>query len=434
MENGDDSDDSSIEEMRRRCRHARKFIDGSLSNFFDEEDESNEDLVLPRTREVKWIHQRLVWSSHLRLLQHENLFKRTYRMSLEAFNKLKGLLGDKVKVRPERSPVLENITPEIVMAIGLRYLSGGKCLDLKNVYGLSLASVYRVRDMFIDAVNSCPELVSTIRMPETIDEMREVAQGFEQYSTSQLIRGCIGCIDGYLATTTKPTMKDSNNNPRAYYSGHYGVYGLNVQAVCDKQSRFIFFGVVAPGKCGDQVAFERTPLWHYIRHLPAGYFLIGDAAYSVGESMLTPFTGGHRNDPIKDAFNFFLSQLRIRIEMAFGLLTNKWRILHSPLQTNLPRCSDILMACARLHNYCIDEDGGTDLSNDEALTFIQRMPPVNNAPFGWPFLPTVETYRSISGTSMTRDMLLRRVEQQGMRRPNANLERRRYELHEVGLM
>ena len=147
-------------------------------------------------------------------------------MSLAAFNKLRGLLHNKITVRFERCPVQEPITPEIVMAIGLRYLSGGKCLDLKNVYGLSLASVYRVRNMFLDAVNSCPELVSTIRMPEMIDEMREVAQGFEQYSTSQLIRGCVGCIDGYLATTTKPTMKDSNNNPRAFYSGHYGVYGL----------------------------------------------------------------------------------------------------------------------------------------------------------------------------------------------------------------
>ena len=125
-----------------------------------------------------------------------------------------------------------------------------------------------------------------------------------------------------------------------------------------------FFGVVAPGECGDQVAFERTPLWHCFCDLPAGYVLIGDAAYSVGESRLTSFTGGHRNDPTKDAFNFFLSQLRIRIEMAFGLLTNKWRILHSPLQTNLGHASDILMACARLHNSCIDADGWTDLTND----------------------------------------------------------------------
>jgi hypothetical protein len=79
-----------------------------------------------------------------------------------------------------------------------------------------------------------------------------------------------------------------------------------------------FFGVVAPGKCGDQVAFERTPLYDYVRNLPPGYYLIGDAAYSVEDSLLTPFTGGHRNDAIKDAYNFFLSQLRIRIEMAFG--------------------------------------------------------------------------------------------------------------------
>jgi hypothetical protein len=98
-------------------------------------------------------------------------------MSLQAFNKLKGLLGDKVKVQLERCPVAEPITPEIVMSIGLRYLSGDKCLDLKNVYGLSLASVYRVQDMFIldAAVNSCPELVvSTIRIPEIIELRRTI--------------------------------------------------------------------------------------------------------------------------------------------------------------------------------------------------------------------------------------------------------------------
>ena len=66
-------------------------------------------------------------------------------LSLQAFNKLKGLLGDKVKFRLERCQVAEHITPEIVMSIGLCYLSGGKCLDLKIVYGLSLPSVYSVR-------------------------------------------------------------------------------------------------------------------------------------------------------------------------------------------------------------------------------------------------------------------------------------------------
>ncbi len=78
-------------------------------------------------------------------------------MSFAAFNQLSGLLRNKSTVRFERCPVQEPITSEIAMAIGLRYLSCGKRLDLKNVYRLSLASVYSVRNMFLDAVKLCPE-------------------------------------------------------------------------------------------------------------------------------------------------------------------------------------------------------------------------------------------------------------------------------------
>ena len=444
-------DDSSLEdEDVRSNRHAIRLFgigeNSVLSLYFlndnDVQDEDDDETLQQHrvsTREPKWIHLRLCWESHVAVLVHENLFGRTYRMSVDAFRNLRDLLGESIYLQAHRTPVPEPIYPELVMAVGIRYLSGGKCLDLKNAYGLSLPSVYRTRDIFIDAVNSCPDLIDRIKLPQTLEEMAAVARGFEEHSTSQLIRGCIGCIDGFLAVTRRPTMKDSNNNPGAFFSGHYGMYGLNVQAVCDRQSRFLFFGVVAPGKCGDQVAFERTPLYDYVQNVPPGYYLIGDAAYTVGESLLTPFTGGHRNDPIKDAYNFFLSQLRIRIEMAFGLLTNKWRVLNAPLQTSLARSSDILMACARLHNYCIDmndqHSGEPYYDNSAVISRLQRMPPQRHAPLGWPFLPTVETYcPPIRGTSMTRDMILRRVEQRGMRRPNANLERRRYELHEIGLM
>ena len=445
-------DDSSLEEDGARHsshRHLTRLLDSGENSlvalyFFsnDEEDEQKDDNETQRQqryrpREPKWTQPRLCWDSHIERLVHETLFQRTYRMSLEAFRNLKELLGPTICLKAYRSPVPEPIYPELVMAVGIRYFSGGKCLDLKNVYGLSLPSVYRSRDMFIDAVNSCPDLIDRIKLPQTLDEMHDVASGFENLSTSQLIRGCIGCVDGFLATTTRPHMKDCNNNPGAFLSGHYNVYGLNVQAVCDCQSRFIFFGIVAPGKCGDQVAFERSPLLDYVRNLPPGYYMIGDAAYLVGESLLTPFTGGHRSDRTKDAYNFFLSQCRIRIEMAFGLLTNKWRVLREPLQTCLSRSSDIVMACARLHNYCIDMDrpfGDLPDDNSAVISRLQSMPPQQNAPLGWPFLPTVEPYRSIPGTSLTRDMVLRRVAERGMRRPNANIERRRYELHEVGLM
>jgi hypothetical protein len=180
--------------------------------------------------------------------------------------------------------LLGHIPPEIDVAVGLQYLSGGKCLDLKTAYGLSLSSVYRCWDLFILAVNQCPEL--DIKMPATRANMEKVAKAFASVSTGNLVRGCFGCIDGFLAITKQPTKKESMGKPGAFFSGHYSVFGLNVQAVCDIKCCFQFFGVVAPGKCGDQVAFERTPLFQYVKHvkcLPDGYYIIGDAAYSVGE-------------------------------------------------------------------------------------------------------------------------------------------------------
>ncbi len=191
---------------------------------------------------------------------------------------------------------------------------------------------------------------------------------------------CFGCIDSYLAVTVQPSMADSEHNPGAFYSGHYGVYALNVQAVCDYRSRFLFSAVATPGKCADQVAFERTSLPALMECFPIGKYLVGDAAYSVSEKMLVPFTGSQRNNASNDAFNFCLSQLRIRIEMAFGLMTNKWRVLCAPLQTSLSMSADILECCSKLHNFCIDQDGEEYVDESVAL---REIPPMPGTDLGW---------------------------------------------------
>lgn len=185
-----------------------------------------------------------------------------YRMSLTAFQKLTRTLGKDIIVVEVYCPVDEPSIPEIVVAVGIvRYLSGSKCLDLKTAYGLSLSSVYRCSqgDLFIVAVNASPEL--DIKMPTTLPEIANVATDFSAVSTANLVRGCVFFIDGILGISKRPTMKESSGDPRSFYSDHYDVYGLNVQAVCDVNCRFLFFGVVAPGKCGDQVAFECTPIF-----------------------------------------------------------------------------------------------------------------------------------------------------------------------------
>lgn len=45
------------------------------------------------------------------------------------------------------------------------------------------------------------------------------------------------------------------------------------------------------------------------------------------------------------------------MECAFGILSNKWRIFHRPLNVSQNFAVDIVKACCVLHNYVRDRDG-----------------------------------------------------------------------------
>ena len=356
-------------------------------------------------------------------------------MSYTAFCKLLDLLRDDLMTASagKRGGYHDTdiVEPDLIMAIGIRWLAGGSYVDIRHVYGCSVASVFRFRDMFIDAVLNCKDL--DIVFPDTDEDVASTASKFASKSSERILVGCVGAIDGLFVKICRPSMKACGNNPQAYFSGHYMAHGLNIQAICDSDRRFTFFGVIAPGKCSDQVAFERTSIHCRIMELPTGMYLVGDAAYQISEVVLVPFTGSQRDDPGKDAFNFFLSQLRIRIEMAFGLLQTKWSVLKKPLQVNLHTAARTIEACARLHNFCLREDTTVDPNHDEAI--LNEIVPQSKTPIaGWGYLPTLEELQPIPGTSIVRDVIIDRIGQLGLQRPTHNLLANRRELHEIGLM
>ena len=236
--------------------------------------------------------------------------------------------------------------------------------------------------------------------------------------------GCVGAIDGFFQQTVCPS-KTEIYNTNAYYSGHYESHGLNCQAMCDVRLKFLYFGVVAPGKTNDNAAYPRcTALKGYIDNLPIGVYVVGDAAYSLSERLMIPFTGVNKEDPHKDCLNFHLSQLRIRIEMAFGRLVGKFRILKRKLEGKMNSMSSIIMACARLHNFIIDFDmeDSTVIDADE-----DQIVPMPNSPRGMAYLPMMiepeEITDMTTGFSELRDQLVAEIERDGLTRPQHNLAR-----------
>ena len=257
------------------------------------------------------------------------------------------------------------IIPELCLYCTLRYLAGASYLDIVVFAGISIPSFYRIVMKTTHAINSVDEL--EIKFPTTFEECKVAAAGFENISFQSAIANCTGAIDEYFVAIDTPPQSDVGN-VRSYFSGHYQKYGINIQAVCDHLCHFIFVAVAAPGSINDRDAIKETPLPHLLRNLPQGFVVIADAAYKATEHLVSLFYGVHALDPENDNFNFYGSQCRIRVEMAFGMMSQKWGILKRPMSVKPSQCANIVMCIAWLHNFTINESLRNNQQNSEKDT------------------------------------------------------------------
>ena len=247
------------------------------------------------------------------------------------------------------------------------------------------ATIARTRKMFIDAVNfnsTCRELRVCLPDTSNIDELHELAGKWQEVSTTfGLLNGFLGAMDGWLPRTKRPSGVD---NPADYFSGHYQCYGLNVQAMCDPDLIIQFFEIAGPGKVNDVRAFSRcADLLQWLEDLPMQYFIGGDNAYPLSQRVLIPFSGGEVHDETNRTYNFYLSQLRIRIEMAFGLLTQKWLAVADTMKYSNEMNAQLIAVCLKLHNFCIqmkqkdnvidgDDDDKTQQTAEQRTRLVAR--------------------------------------------------------------
>jgi len=317
---------------------------------------------------IKFNHKQVDWEEHLRMCRHTNGFYCRYHMREVSFDKLVDLLRDDITVDEvcSRASTQGNdlIYPELITAAGLKFLGGEYQKSIADFIGISIDSTRRVVHMFLDAVLICTEL--DLHLPKTQKELVQLATGFDTISnTHSVFFSVIGAIDGWLRTTNKPSDVPI---PGDFYSGHYKQFGFNVQAICDANLRFIYLCVAGPGRTNDNRAFTcLIQLHQWLENLSLLYCLIGDNAYTFSKKMIIPFSYSQEHDGYKRSYNFYLSQQRIQIEMAFGRLTTKWRIFCRNLDFSTAYNSKIVKAACKLHNYVLNEDN-EDFSNNTSTT------------------------------------------------------------------
>lgn len=319
----------------------------------------------------------------------DNYFRRAYRMTYESFKRLHEKLApgiERARIQSRNykpkggreggmysDPPVPNgrITTSVRLACAIRYFAGGSPYDILSKYGIShtemLESVWQVTE----AVNTLPEFA--IRYPESAEEQRKIAQGFEKVSTVGF-SNCAGAIDGILIWMHKPSAAQAKNAgdvcQSKFLCGRKGKFGLNCQAVSDVRGRILDIAIPYGGSSADCIAFERSKLFGRCEDglMKNGNILFGDNAYLNTQYMATPYSNVHGNDKekSKDDYNFYHSQLRIRVECSFGMLVQRWGLLRMamPKKLTITRIVAIVNALARLHNYCIDETDRNNITED----------------------------------------------------------------------
>lgn len=340
-------------------------------------------------------------------------------MHYSSYQKLLGFIHDSIHVDGAMAALRGGaILPEIRLYAVLRWLAGGSYSDILYFCGISKAAFYNVLWSTINAIIGATEL--DVKFPTTTLECMHASQGFKSISHREAIDSCVCVVDGYHLQICPPS-KAETSNVRSFFSGHYSSYGVNVQGACDHLCRFLFLGVVAPGVVGDRDALFQGPLGEMIEKLPGVFCAIGDCAYTPTEHLVPIYGGSLATVPANSNFNFYASQCRIRIEMAFGLMVQKWGILKRPLTCRLDNVWRVVVCIARLHNFCINE------------RIARELPPWHEG-IERTFTVYEEGLRAMAGVnefqesvsneypqwSLNRERLVRRVASKGLQRPVAN--------------
>nr|CAI5829821.1 unnamed protein product [Callosobruchus analis] len=82
------------------------------------------------------------------------------------------------------------------------------------------------------------------------------------------------------------------------------------------------------------------------------HVLIGDEAFALKPTLMRPYPYRQsRGNKRKEEYNTRLCTARRVVENAFGILAQKWRIFHRPIETSVDTTIKIVRSTCILHNF-----------------------------------------------------------------------------------
>lgn len=309
----------------------------------------------------------------------QEYFRQQLRVYKNTFEIILHILGPRLERRNSR--FRNCLPPEKVLALGLyRLAHGNSYSSIGPAFNVGKSTVIEAVQ---DVVNGLYELRNEhIKFPETLAEVNSSIATFADLTN---LPNVVVAIDG-----SHVRIKAPNESAPDYFS-RYQQHDFIIQAIVNGRKIFIDFACGFPGSMHDARVLRRSTIFQKaeqgdILTQPTvnvdgneiGPYLLGDSAYPVSPWLMKPYPEGTR-DRREITFNKEVSSGRVKVECAFGILKNRWRILLKRFDSGINFAIRTAVACAVLHNICIrngdeweeDEDNNDSSPGDHAPNVIR---------------------------------------------------------------
>uniref|UniRef100_A0A3B3HBN3 DDE Tnp4 domain-containing protein n=1 Tax=Oryzias latipes TaxID=8090 RepID=A0A3B3HBN3_ORYLA len=279
-------------------------------------------------REV-WMHQGTQdWWDRVVGTWDQELWVGNFCMRQETFEMLSVRLSPMLSY--EDTTFRQAIPVQKRVGVGLWWLAtGAGYRTLAHLFGISDASVCLIVREFCHAVRH-ERMREYIKLPEG-EELQTVLLGFKnRWGFPQ----CAGAIDG----SHIPVIAPHENH--ADYFNRKGCHSVILQAVVDHKYCFKNINIGWPGSVHDSRVLRNSEIYEKAESgvlfpnvsCPIGgkdtnLLIVGDPAYQLLDWLIKGYSNSQRLTPEQESFNTYLSSVRVGVEMTFGLLKSRSRVL-----------------------------------------------------------------------------------------------------------
>lgn len=190
----------------------------------------------------------------------------------------------------------------------------------------------------------CANLPEMIRMPRG-NEMNEFKIKFFQQHAFPGVLGVIDC--------THIPIQSPCSNVGEEFRNRKGYFSLNVQVVCGPDQQITDIVVRWPGSVHDSRIFNNSSIKMRFENGEFQGVMLGDQGYAQSHFMFTPIPNPEEGNGPQNRYNHAHEYTRKIIERLFGIWKRRFPCLRSKMANDLKNITNIVTACAILHNVSI---------------------------------------------------------------------------------